>query len=309
MVKRIRSVAGVLMVFLLALGSTFAVTNGEKVKSKGVIMNRIGDTIIVKTADGPNTVVLSGDTKVLQPVGLGARHKEMSPEVMIPGLRLKFEGVGDDQNHVLAKRIEFDGDDLALAEVIQAGLNPTAQQQAMNMERYAADKAATDAAIAAANQEIQTNKQRIAANETGIQEVARSTAQRFSELTEWVPKAEAAVHFNTGESVISDDHKKEVAALAENALKYKGYVIEVKGYADSVGRLAANTKLSKERAEAVVAYLLQDCHIPVKNIVAPGAMSETNPVASNEVPSGRAENRRVELRVLVNRGVAGSIAD
>ncbi len=309
MVKKIMWVAGVFMVFFLALGSTFAVTNGEKVKSKGVIINRVGDTIIVKTADGPYTVVLSSDTKVLQPVGLGARHKEVSSDVMIPGLKLKFEGVGDAQNRILAKRIEFDSDDLTLAEVIQAGLNPTAQQQAMNMERYAADKAATEAAIAAANQEIAINKQRIAANESGIQEVARSTAQRFSELTEWVPKSEATVHFNTGESVISDDHKKEIAALADNALKYKGYVVEVKGYADSVGRLAANTQLSRERAQAVVAYLLQDCHVPVKNIVAPGAMSETNPVASNETASGRAENRRVELRVLVNRGAAGSIAD
>jgi outer membrane protein OmpA-like peptidoglycan-associated protein len=297
--------ATVAAVCLLALGSAFGATNGEKIKSKGVITNRTGDTLTVKTADGPYTVVLSSETKVQQPMGLGVRKKQVSPDVLIPGLRLSFEGMGDDQSRVLAKTITFDSDDLALAEVIQAGLNPTAQQQAANMQRYAADKAATDAAIAAANREIETNKQRIAANEQGIQEVAQSTAKRFSELTEWVSKAEVTVHFNTGESVISDEHKKEIAALAEDALKYKGYVIEVKGYADSIGRLAANQQLSKERAEAVVAYLLQDCHVPVKNIVAPGAMSETHPVASNESPSGRAENRRAELRLLVNRGVAG----
>jgi outer membrane protein OmpA-like peptidoglycan-associated protein len=306
MQKQVRFLASLLAVCLLAAVAAFGVTNGEKVKTKGVITNRTGDTLIVKTSDGPYTVVLNSDTKVVQPVGLGARHKDVSPDVMIPGLRLKFEGVGDDQNRVLAKRIEFDNDDLALAEVIQAGLNPTAQQQAANMQTYAANKAATDAAIAAANQEIQENKQRIAANQSNIRLVADKTKERFSELTEWVPKAEATVHFNTGESVISDEHKKEIAALAEDALKYKGYVIEVKGYADSVGRLAANQQLSKERAEAVVAYLLQDCHVPVKNIVAPGAMSETHPVASNETPSGRAENRRVEIRLLVNRGIAGT---
>lgn len=301
-------VAVVVAVCLLALGSAFGAASGEKIKSRGVITNRTGDTLIVKTPDGPYTVVLSSETKVLQPVGLGARHKDVPQDVLIPGLRVKFEGVGDDQNRVLAKRIDFDSDDLALAEVIQAGLNPTAQQQAANMQRYATDKAATDAAIAAANQEIQANKQSIAANQQGIQEVAQQTSKRFSELTEWVSKAEVTVHFNTGESVISGEHKKEIAALAEDALsKYKaGYVIEVKGYADSVGRLASNQQLSKERAEAVVAYLLQNCHVPVKNIVAPGAMSETNPVASNESPSGRAENRRAEIRLLVNRGIAGS---
>jgi OmpA-OmpF porin, OOP family len=51
--------------------------------------------------------------------------------------------------------------------------------------------------------------------------------------------------------------------------------------------------------------LLQGCQVPVKNIVAPGAMNETNPVASNETARGRAENRRVDVKVLVNKGVAG----
>ncbi len=111
------------------------------------------------------------------------------------------------------------------------------------------------------------------------------------------------MHFDVGYSFISDDHKQELKALAENALKYTGYVIEVKGYADSTGRLAANQQLSKERAQAVVAFLIQECGVPVKNIVAPGAMGETNPFASNETLMGRSENRRVELRLLVNRGV------
>ncbi len=291
------------LVCLLALGSAFAAA-GEKVKSVGVITNRIGDTLIVKTKDGPYKVVLTAESKVQQAVGLvGARHKQVPPEVLIPGLKVHFEGVMDDQNRVALKYINYDSDDMALAEVIQAGLNPTAQQQARNMEIYAANKAATDAAIAAANREIEANGQRIAANKQNIEEVNQQTKQRFAELTEWVSKADLNVHFDVGDSFISDDHKQELKALAETALKYKGYVIEVKGYADSVGRLAANQQLSKERAQAVVAYLIQECGVPVKNIVSPGAMGETNPIASNETLMGRSENRRVELRLLVNRSV------
>ncbi len=294
------------LVCLLALGSAFAAT-GEKVKSVGVIINRMGDTLIVKTADGPYTVILTAESKVQQAVGLvGARHKQVPPEVLIPGLKVHFEGVKDDQDRVALKYINYDSDDMALAEVIQAGLNPTAQQQARNMEVYARDKAATEAAIAAANQEIEANKQRIAANKQNIEEVNQQTKQRFAELTEWVSRAELNVHFDVGDSFISDDHKQELKALAENALKYKGYVIEVKGYADSTGRLAANQQLSKERAQAVVAYLIQECGVPVKNIVSPGAMGETNPIASNETLLGRSENRRVELRLLVNRGVGAN---
>ena len=310
--KQLGIVASLLAICLFALVSAYAANSGDKVKAKGVIMDRTTDTIMVKTSDGPYTVVFNSETKIQHPVGLGARHKQMTPEVLIPGLRLKFEGVTDDQNRVVAKTIDYDEDDLSIAEVIQAGLHPTAEQQAKNMETYAANKKATDAeieankrGIAANQQEIEANKQRIAANQQNIQEVAQSTQKRFSELTEWTAKSQTDVRFDVGQYTISEDNKQAIAALAQEALQTKGYVIEVKGYADSTGSLADNQVLSKQRAQAVVAYLLQDCNVPVKNIVAPGAMSETHPVASNETSGGRAENRRVEIKLLVNKGVAG----
>jgi OmpA-OmpF porin, OOP family len=301
MTRQTRIVAGLLAVCLLSLGSALA---SDKIKGKGVITLRSGDALTVETDEGTTTVVVTPDTKVQHPIGLGARKKQVGQEVLIPGLKLKFEGTGD-QNQVTAETITFDRDDLSIAKVIQAGLNPTAQQQARNMQTYEANKQATDAAIAANKQEIEANTQRIAANQQGIQEVAQATQRRFSELTDWVPKGEAVVRFEVGDSTISAENKQAIAAFAQQALQYKGYVIEVKGFADSTGSAADNQQLSKERAQAVVAYLLQDCHVPVKNIVAPGAMSETNPVTSNETSQGRSENRRVSLRVLVNKGVAG----
>lgn len=299
--RRIGSLVSLLAVCLLSLGSSFA---ADKVKGKGVITLCLGDTLTVETDDGITTVIVTPDTKVQHPVGLGARKKQVGREVLIPGLKLKFEGTGD-QNQVTAETITFDQDDLSIAKVIQAGLNPTAQQQARNIQIYEANREATNAAIAANKQEIEANKQRIAANERGIQEVAQATQKRFSELTDWVPKAEAVVHFEVGDATISSEHKQEITAFAQQALKYKGYVIEVRGFADSTGNMVDNQQLSKDRAEAVVAYLLQECQVPVKNIVAPGAMSETHPVASNETSYGRGENRRVNLRLLVNKGVAG----
>jgi len=65
-----------------------------------------------------------------------------------------------------------------------------------------------------------------------------------------------------------------------------------------------NQKLSMDRAQEVVAFLLQDCNIPVRHIVAPGAMGTADPAAPNETASGRAENRRVEVKVLVNKGLS-----
>ena len=300
MPRRMRVLAGLLTVCFLVMGMAF----GENIKSKGVITLRSGDTLTVETDDGTTTVVVTPETKVQHPIGLGARKRQVGQEVLIPGLKLKFEGTGD-QNQVTAETITFDRDDLSIAKVIQAGLNPTAQQQARNMQTYEANKQATDAAIAANKQEIEANQQRIAANQQGIQEVAQSTQKRFAELTDWSVKREATVRFEVGDSTLSAEHKQAIADLAQAALQTKGYMIEVKGFADSTGSLVSNQQLSKERAQAVVAYLLQDCRVPVKNIVAPGAMSETHPVASNETTFGRAENRRVELKVLVNKGLSG----
>jgi len=264
----------------------------------------------VETDEGTTTVTLTSDTKVQHPIGLGARKKQVDQSVLIPGLKLKFEGTGD-PNQVAAETITFDQDDLSIAKVIQAGLNPTAQQQAQNMQAYQANKKATDEEIAAnqaANQAaIAAAKQDIAANQASIDEVAQSTQKRFSELGDFVVKGEHAVYFGTGDYSISGEDRNALADLAKKSLTYqKGYVIQVAAFADSVGTASSNQLLSKERAQAVVAYLLQECSVPVGRIVAPGAMGETNPAASNETSSGRIENRRAEVKLLVNKGIVDS---
>jgi outer membrane protein OmpA-like peptidoglycan-associated protein len=285
------------------LGSALA---ADKVKGKGVITLRSGNTLTVETDDGTATVTISSDTKIQHPIGLGARKKEVGEEVLIPGLRLKFEGTGD-QNQVTAEKITFDQDDLSIAKVIQAGLNPTAQQQARNMETYQANKQQTDAELAANRRAIASARQEIAANQASIDQVAQSTQKRFSELGDFEVKGEHTVYFSTGDYGLTDEERQALTELAKQATAYqKGYVLQVAGFADSVGSAASNQVLSKERAQAVVAFLLQDCSVPVGRIVAPGAMGETNPAASNESPTGRSQNRRVEVKLLVNKGIAAS---
>jgi OmpA-OmpF porin, OOP family len=305
--RRIGFSVSLLAVCFLIVGSALG---SDKVKGKGVITLRSENALTVETDEGTTTVTVTSDTKVQHPVGLGARKKQVGQEVLIPGLRLKFEGTGD-QNQVTAETITFDQDDLSLAKVIQAGLNPTAQQQAKNIETYQTNKKATDADIeankAALAAAIAASKQEIAANQASIDEVAESTNKRFSELGDFVEKGEHTVYFVNGDYGIAAEDRQALADLAKQAVAYqKGYVIQVAAFADSVGNAASNQVLSKERAQAVVAYLLQDCSVPVGRIVAPGAMGESNPAASNETSSGRSENRRAEVKLLVNKGIAGS---
>jgi len=299
LIRRIAMAAFLLALFASAVAPAFGA--GDKVKNKGVITFRNGNTLTVKTSEGDVTVTINDDTKIQHPVGLtGVRKKQDSADVLIPGLKLKYEGTGDD-SQVTAKTIEFDSDDLALAQVIQAALNPTAIEQAKHGQEIAANAAA----IEQTKQELATTNQEIAANKASLDEVAASTKKRFAEMGEVVTKDQYTVYFATGQYGLTQEAKQGLAALAKQALTYnKGWGISVAGYADSVGTAASNEVLSKQRAQAVAAYLLQDCGVPVGRILAPGAMGETNPAASNETSSGRAENRRVDVKLLLNKGVA-----
>ncbi|HEY6303089.1 MAG TPA: OmpA family protein [Terriglobales bacterium] len=267
----------------------------------------------MKTADGGSvTVVLTDDTKVQQPKGLGLRKKQMSATVLMPGLKVSVSGTGDAQSKVTAQTINFDAADLQLAETIQAGLNPTQQQQAVNKANIAANQQGIQAnkeGIAANQQQTAANTVQIAANQQQIdanqQEIA-ATTKRFSELSEYETKGDVTVNFAVGKSVVSASSKAALSKLAQDAVSLTGYIIEVKGFADSSGNAAMNEQLSMDRAQAVIAYLVQNCKVPVRHVIAPGAMGTADPAAPNETAQGRAENRRVEVKVLVNKGVAGS---
>jgi OOP family OmpA-OmpF porin len=299
------------LVLCLAVGMAYGASNGEKVKVQGMITGRTGESMTIKTTDGSAvTVVLNDDTKVQQPKGLGLRKKQMSATVLVPGLKISVDGVGDAQSHVVAKSINFSSDDLEMAEMIQAGLTPTKQAVATNQQNIAANKQATETnaqGIAANQVQTAANKQQIANNQEQIdanQQEIHATTKRFSELSEYDTKGDAVVNFAVGSSVISASDKAALKQLAQSATGLTGYIIQVKGFADTSGNAAMNQQLSMDRAQEVIAFLLQDCNIPVRHIVAPGAMGTADPAAPNETASGRAENRRVEVKVLVNKGLS-----
>ncbi len=163
----------------LLVGLAYGASNGEKTKVQGVIARRTGETLVVSTDSGNVTVVLTDDTKVQQPKVLGLRHKQMSATVLIPGLRISVDGVGDAQSRVTAKTINFNSDDLETAEAIQAGLTPTKHAVQANAKNIAANKQATQAnaqGIAANQVQTAANKQQIDANQQQIVD----NSKRFS---------------------------------------------------------------------------------------------------------------------------------
>ena len=130
-----------------------------------------------------------------------------------------------------------------------------------------------------------------------------ATNDRISALDDYVPQDSIAVNFRVGSSILNADARTKLDAIATKALNAKGYVLEVTGYADSTGATERNRVLSQRRADAVIRYLVENHQIPLRRIVTPYGFGASNPVADNKTREGRAENRRVEVKVLVNKGL------
>lgn len=302
---------GCLMAFVV-LGVVCAWAD-EKTEVKGMITGRTGETLIVKGAAGTTTIVLTDETTTKDDKGLfGLEKQQMSSVVLVPGLKVDIDGTTDEQGRVVAKTITVDGDDLETAEMIQSGLTPTAEQVEKNVQMLAAHQeqlAGNQVQLAAHKENIESNEQNIAANRQRIQENEKDiqeTTNRFMALSEYDVKSHAIVKFDVGSAKLSSNGENDLKSLAQVASGLKGFIVEVVGYADATGSAEVNTKLSEDRAKAVVTYLIQQGGVPVRHIVAPGAMGEYGPTASNETKSGRADNRRVEVKVLVNKGITGS---
>jgi len=295
---------------------------------KGMIMARTGETLVVKSAQGNITVALTNDTTTKDDRGLfGLGTEKMGDVVLIPGLKVSVDGTHDQQGRIVAETITVDGDDLETSEMIQAGLHPTAQQVAANMLAIEANKkgvGANSQSIEANRQAIEGTKQGVSSNTARMKELEKAagdtaasheakisstmkqvedTTNRFMALADYDVKAQATIKFGVGSSSFTADDEEALKKLAATATSLRGYIIEVTGYADSTGSAAMNTKLSEDRAKSVITYLMQQGGVPVRHIVAPGAMGEYGSAASNETATGRAENRRVEVKVLVNKGI------
>ena len=295
-----------LAVVTLNIATCIAVT-AQKAEVNGMIVSRSGDTLSVESAGGGTTkVVLSAETKTRDKTGVfGLRNDSLAETVLIPGLKVQIDGSTDQQGRVVAQTITVDGDDLETAEMIQSGLHPTAEQVEANVHGIAANKQGIEAnkvELASQKEDVTENTQRIQQN---MQDIAEHT-QRFMALTDFDVTGNAVVKFDVGSSALSADGEEQLKSVVQTTAGLKGYIIEVMGYADATGNAEMNTKLSENRAKAVITYLVQQGGIPVRHIVAPGAMGEYGPAAPNETKEGRAENRRVEVKVLVNKGVAGS---
>jgi len=279
-------------------------------KIKGVVTRRDADTFTVRDISGVDTVVrLTDKTSVKSNGGFLRSGTYYGQTNILRGLNLEVEGRGGSSGELNAEKIRFSDTDLKTARSVEARATPLEERASASetrlteVEQNAQKLSGQLDELAAVSNAARGGAKAAQATADAAVAGVNATNDRISAMDDYVPQESIAVNFKTGSSILQSDAKTKLDDIATKALAAKGYVIEVTGFADSTGSTARNRALSSRRADAVIRYLVENHQIPLRRIVTPYGFGESNPVADNSSRDGRAENRRVEVKVLVNKGL------
>ncbi len=287
-----------------------SVASGEKMKIKGVVVRRDVDTFTIRDLTGNDTIVRMTDrTSVRTKGGFFGGGTRYAATNIIRGLNLEVEGRGGSNGELVAEKVRFNDSDLRTARSVESRAEPLEQRASAaegrlsEVEQNAQKLSGQLDELAAISNAARGGAK--AAQDTADAAVAgvNATNERISALDDYVPQETAAVNFRTGSTVLNAEAKSKLDAIATKALNAKAYVLEVTGFADATGSIARNRALSQRRADAVIQYLVENHKIPLRRIVTPYGFGELDPVADNKTRAGRAQNRRVEIKILVNKGL------
>lgn len=261
------------------------VPNGQKAKVKGIIVSREADTFSVADSANDQTVVLLTDrTSVKSKGGFFRSGKDYGVTSLLRGLKVEVEGRGNENGQLVADQVRFHSSDLETARVVESRVAPVEE----------------------ANKRLSGQVEEVGeASKLARKEAGRAN-ERISSLDDFVVQDSTSVYFKVNSSVISPEDQKSLDEIAGKAAATKGYVIEIAGFADSTGDVARNRVLSQQRADAVVRYLQENHEIPLRRMITPFGYGVTHPAADNTTEEGRRQNRRVEVKILVSKGMAGS---
>jgi len=288
---------------------------GKKAKVTGTIVSRHGDLVVVKVKkeDTSSIVNITDSTIIKREKPFRLRKADMDVTAMLPGLTISAEGVGNSKGQLDADKITFNPDTFAVE---------VAEEKQIEANKSAATNAqvtANQGVSAAGQAQASANQAQSSANQAGQLATAAGAGavmdaeaislvnKRVSNLGDYQTVVEAALFFEPDQSSLSAADKKALDKLAADAMSTQNYMIEIAGYASSTGTKAQNQKLSDERATAVADYLRNSASVPMRRILTPAGYGATHAAAPNSDPEGRDINRRVDVKVLVNKGLDQTI--
>jgi OOP family OmpA-OmpF porin len=259
-----------------------SVPSGAKMKFRGVVINRDADVFTIRDRTRTDYQVLITDNTSIKTHGGFLRSGKKYPVTdILRGLIVEVEGRGDAQGQLVADKIRFNESDMRAAITSDTRVSPVEA----NMERVAGQMDELYAVAAEARAEV------------------KAVNERVSSLDDYDVQETASVTFRTNSAVLSPEAKQALDGLAAKTTTARAYMIEVAGHTDSTGSDAKNFRLSQQRAEAVVQYLAVQHKIPLRRFVTPMGYGKTESVADNTTAEGRSQNRRVDVKMIINRGL------
>lgn len=280
---------------------------GEKMEVKGTILDLDTNIFTVRDANGLiTTVLLTGGTSVRSTGNLFNPGDKYEPTDLLRGLRVEVEGRGNASGQLEAKKVRFEKHDLKVARSIDTRVTP-AENRITDLEAQTrmlsgqVDELGELSKMMRAD--IDTNTKNIAATDQRV----TATNDRIGAIDDFDVAHQATVLFEVNSAVLTPEAKTALDQIAQQALSMNGYVIEVAGFTDSTGSVEKNRALSQHRADAVIQYLGENCNIPLHRMITPFGYGEAKPAADNATLEGRVQNRRVDVKVLVSKGITGNV--
>jgi outer membrane protein OmpA-like peptidoglycan-associated protein len=259
------------------------VPSGAKMKFRGVVIERNADTFTIRDRNRTDYQVLINDQTSVKTNGGFLRGGKKYPVTdILRGLIVEVEGKGDVRGQLVAEKIRFNESDMRAAITSDTRVSPVEE----NQKRMAGQMDELYAVAAEARREVTAVNERVTA------------------LDEFDVHANVAVTFSVNSAVLSREAKRQLDELATKAVNAKAYTIEIAGHTDSTGSEAKNFRLSRDRADAVIQYLAVNHKIPLRRFTTPMGYGKTEAVADNTTAAGRAQNRRVEVKMMLNRGLS-----
>lgn len=293
-------------------------TAGETVKKfKGVVLKREADSFTMSETTGGavSTVVMTDSTEVKShKKGVFRGSKEYGQSYILRGLRLEVDGVGNAEGQLVADKIRFDEQDLRTAQALKSTVDPLEAEmreklrlQQQEQERLAGQITETQALATAA----QSSADAAAEAAKKAQSTADYANNRINGLDDFDPLKTIVVYFATGSATLGPKSKAAIdeAAAWVKTQNTKGWVMAVIGYADTTGNSQRNIDLSERRANAVIYYIVTKYKMPLNRLVQPFGYGQLEPAAENKTKAGRSKNRRVEIRLMVNKGISGNVGN
>ena len=275
---------------------------GQKYKIAGTVVSKENDTtMIVRDSVGVDTRVVVGPNASIKNNSFwgGDRYPVNS---IVRGLTMNVEGVGDSSGSVLVNKVRFDKSNMLTAQALDKRVAPVEERMTAAEQNAQRISGQIDELMAISNAAKGGAK---AAQETADAAVAgvNETNKRITSIDDYVINSTATVNFRVNSAVLSPEAKASLDQVAMSAKSLKGYVVDITGYASSEGDAKRNKSLSERRAKAVKEYLIETHDVDRRRFPESYGFGELRAVADNTTREGREQNRRVEVKLLVSRGI------